>query len=115
MAFTMPPMAFMGSGALIVLVIAQGLIGGLIPTNIFSAAVEVVGDERLGGLAMGVIMVGQNAGMLVRAGHLWRARRIRWRLAVGVRQSGCHVSTRCCGGLASQGKVARTFFDKPEL
>ena len=65
MAFTMPPMAFIGSGALIVLVIAQGLIGGLIPTNIFSAAVEVVGDERLGGLAMGVIMVGQNAGMLV--------------------------------------------------
>jgi len=65
MAIMMPLIAVMGSGALIVLVIAQGLVGGLVPTNIFSAGVEVVEDERLGGLAMGVIMVGQNAGMLV--------------------------------------------------
>ena len=43
----------------------QGLISGLVPTNIFSAGVEVVGDERLGGLAMAVIQVGQNAGTLV--------------------------------------------------
>jgi MFS family permease len=41
------------------------LISNLIPTNIFSAAVEAAGDERLGGLAMGIIQVGQNAGMLV--------------------------------------------------
>ena len=65
MAIMMPLIAVMGSGALIVLVIVQGLVGGLVPTNIFSAGVEAVGDERLGGLAMGVIMVGQNAGMLV--------------------------------------------------
>jgi MFS family permease len=65
MAITLPWIAVIGPGALIVLVIAQGLVGGLVPTNIFSAGVEVVGDERLGGLAMGVIMVGQNAGMLV--------------------------------------------------
>jgi len=65
MAIVMPLIAVMGSGAFIVLVIVQGLVGGLVPTNIFSAGVEVVGDERLGGLAMGVIMVGQNAGMLV--------------------------------------------------
>jgi MFS family permease len=65
MAMVMPLIAVMSSGALIVLVIVQGLVGGLVPTNIFSAGVEMVGDERLGGLAMGVIMVGQNAGMLV--------------------------------------------------
>jgi MFS family permease len=65
MAIVMPLIAMMGSGALIVLVFMQGLVGGLVPTNIFSAGVEVVGNERLGGLAMGVIMVGQNAGMLV--------------------------------------------------
>ena len=65
MAAIMPLIAVMGSSALIVLVITQGLIGGLVPTNIFSAGVEIVGDERLGGLAMGIIMVGQNAGMLV--------------------------------------------------
>ena len=65
MAVVMPLIAVMGTGALIVLIIAQGLFGGLVPTNVFSAGVEVVKDERLGGLAMGVIMVGQNAGMLL--------------------------------------------------
>ena len=38
---------------------------GLIPSNIFAAAVEAAGDERRGGLAMAIIMVGQNAGMLL--------------------------------------------------
>jgi MFS family permease len=51
--------------ALVILFIVQGLAFGLVPTNIFSAGVEVVGDERLGGLAMAVIMVGQNAGFLL--------------------------------------------------
>jgi MFS family permease len=51
--------------ALVVLQVIIGLALGLIPTNVFSAAVEAAGDERLGGLAMAVIMVGQNAGMLV--------------------------------------------------
>jgi len=51
--------------ALVVLQVIIGLALGLIPTNVFSAAVEAAGDERLGGLAMAVIMVGQNAGMLI--------------------------------------------------
>jgi MFS family permease len=57
----------MGSVSLAVLpfwICLQGLFGGLIPTNIFSAGVEAAGDARLGGMAMGVIQVGQNAGML---------------------------------------------------
>ena len=54
------------SGAwLIALVVVNGLVFGAIPTNIFAAAVEAAGDERLGGVAMAVIMVGQNAGMLL--------------------------------------------------
>ena len=52
-------------GALLALFIVQGLALGLVPTNIFSAAVEAVGGERRGGLAMGIIMVGQNAGFLL--------------------------------------------------
>ncbi len=52
-------------GALLILFIAQGLALGLVPTNIFSAGVEAVGGERRGGLAMGIIMVGQNAGFLL--------------------------------------------------
>jgi MFS family permease len=54
------------SGAwLIVLVVVSGLALGIVPTNIFAAAVEAAGDERQGGMAMAVIMVGQNAGMLL--------------------------------------------------
>jgi MFS family permease len=64
-AVIMPLTAVIGRDILIALVVAQGLVVGLVPTNIFSAAVEAAGDERLGGLAMGIIMVGQNAGMLV--------------------------------------------------
>jgi MFS family permease len=52
-------------GALLILFIAQGLALGLVPTNIFSAGVEAAGGERRGGLAMGIIMVGQNAGFLL--------------------------------------------------
>jgi MFS family permease len=63
-ACIMPLTAFINPAFLIVQVILQGFIGGFIPTNIFSSGVEAAGDERLSGLAMGVIMVGQNAGML---------------------------------------------------
>jgi MFS family permease len=52
-------------GVLLILFLVQGLALGLVPTNVFSAGVEAVGDERLGGLAMAVIMVGQNAGFLL--------------------------------------------------
>ena len=52
--------------ALIVLVLVAGLFQGIVPTTIFAAAVEAAGDERQGGAAMAVIMVGQNAGMLLR-------------------------------------------------
>lgn len=51
--------------AFIALLILSGLVLGLAPTAIFSGAIEVVGDERGGGLTMAVIMVGQSAGMLL--------------------------------------------------
>ena len=47
------------------IVVLLGIFTGLVPTNIFSSAVESVGDERQGGLAMAIIMVGQNAGALL--------------------------------------------------
>ena len=60
------PLVLLFTGkALIGLILVQGAVTSLAPPNIFSAAIETAGDERLGGLAMGVIMVGQNAGMLV--------------------------------------------------
>lgn len=61
----LPLAGFVGTTGLVVVLVLSGLTLGLIPTNIFSAAVEAAGDERQGGLAMAVIMVGQNAGMLI--------------------------------------------------
>ena len=42
-----------------------GFITGFAPTGVFSAAAEVVGDERLTGMAMAIVLIGQNVGMLV--------------------------------------------------
>lgn len=50
---------------LIALVALTGLVIGIIPTNIFAGAVEAAGDPEQSGAAMAVIMVGQNAGMLI--------------------------------------------------
>jgi nitrate/nitrite transporter NarK len=50
---------------IIVLVVVQGLVFGLVPTNIFAAAVQAAEDERQSGMAMAMIMVGQNGGMLL--------------------------------------------------
>lgn len=61
----LPLFGFATGGALVLVLIVSGLAVGLIPTTIFSGAVESAGDERLGGMAMAVIMVGQNAGMLL--------------------------------------------------
>jgi MFS family permease len=61
----LPLVGVLSLGWLIVLVVINGLVMGVIPTTIFAAAVERAGDERLGGVAMAVIMVGQNAGMLL--------------------------------------------------
>jgi MFS family permease len=101
-AVTMPLIAFIGPSALFILVIFQGLFGGLVPTNIFSASVEVVGDERLGGMAMGVIMVGQNAGMLLGPMILGAlAESVGWPVAFG------SLAVMCLAG-ALAGWLART-------
>ncbi len=63
--FALPLVTVLGTSTLVMLIVAYGLVTGLVPTNIFTAGVEAAGDERLGGLAMGVLMVGQNAGMLI--------------------------------------------------
>ena len=61
----LPLVGVLSVGWLIVLVAVNGLVIGVVPTNIFAAAVEAAGDERQGDMAMAVIMAGQNAGMLL--------------------------------------------------
>jgi MFS family permease len=63
---TLWPLAFRrAETGFLPLVIVLGFVGGFVPTGVFTAGVEVVGDERLSGMAMAVILVGQNAGILL--------------------------------------------------
>lgn len=55
----------LGEGSFTALMIAIGFISGFVPTAVFAGAVDAVGDERLGGMAMAVVQVGQNAGFLL--------------------------------------------------
>jgi MFS family permease len=60
------PLSFSaGETGFLLLAVLVGFIGGFVPTGVFSGAVEAVGDERLSGMAMAVIQIGQNAGMLL--------------------------------------------------
>ena len=61
----LPLAGFLGVAPLIATLVLQGIAIGLVPTNVFAAAVEATGDARQGGTAMAIIMVGQNAGMLL--------------------------------------------------
>jgi predicted MFS family arabinose efflux permease len=54
-----------GTSAFLFLVIAIGFVGGFVPTGVFAGAVEAAADERLTGMAMAVIQIGQNTGMLL--------------------------------------------------
>jgi MFS family permease len=65
MAFLFPFCSGAGAGFFLLLVITIGLVGGFVPTGVFAGAVEVVAHERLSGMAMAVIQIGQNAGMLL--------------------------------------------------
>jgi MFS family permease len=64
-AIMLPLTGALALAPLVFLLVLMGLAIGLIPTNIFSAAVETAGGERQGGLAMAIIMMGQNAGALL--------------------------------------------------
>jgi len=61
----LPLVGVLDMTGVIVLLVIQGLVLGVIPTNIFASAVEAVGDRRQAGTAMAVIMVGQSTGVLL--------------------------------------------------
>jgi MFS family permease len=58
------PFYLTGTGIIVYMVI-QGLLIGGIPTATFAAAPEVMKDPRLAGIAMAVLMLGQNVGMVI--------------------------------------------------
>ena len=60
------PLASVAGGTLFsVLAMVIAFLAGFPPAGIFSAASEVVRDEKLRGMAMGVIQIGQNVGLLL--------------------------------------------------
>jgi MFS family permease len=82
MAFLLPVNATASENLFLAMAVAIGFLGGFVPTGVFSSAVEIVGDERLAGMAMAVIQVGQNAGMLL--GPLvfgWLVESLGWQVA----------------------------------
>ncbi len=60
-----PAIAFISPDGILPLMVALGLTAGFIPSGVFAAGTETVENERLAGMAMAVILVGQNAGMLL--------------------------------------------------
>jgi MFS family permease len=60
-----PMVSVAGSKLVSLLAMVIAFLGGFPPTGIFSATSEVVRDERLRGMAMGVIQIGQNVGLLL--------------------------------------------------
>jgi MFS family permease len=58
------PFYLTGTGLIMYMLIQGVLIGG-VPTAIFAAAPEVMQDPRLAGIAMAVLMLGQNIGMVI--------------------------------------------------
>jgi nitrate/nitrite transporter NarK len=88
----LPLVGAVSVAGVIVVVILQGLVFGVIPPNIFAAAVEAVSDERQGGTAMAIIMVVGAAGFR-RSG--------RW-----ARLAGRLCQSRHPGGRGSAGWVA---------
>jgi len=65
MAFLFPLSSSASEDLFLVLAAGIGLAAGFIPAGVFSGAVEVVGDERVAGMAMAVVQIGQNSGMLL--------------------------------------------------
>jgi MFS family permease len=65
MAVIFPVNATVSEDLFLSLVAVIGFVGGFIPTTVFSSAADVVGDERLAGMAMAVIQIGQNTGVLL--------------------------------------------------
>ncbi len=64
MSVLWPLTALAREGVFLALVLVLGWISGFVPTGIFASGPELAGDERLSGMAIAILQVGMNAGML---------------------------------------------------
>jgi len=65
MAALWPLTALAGEAAFLALILILGWLSGFVPTGIFASGPELAGDERLSGMAVAILQVGMNAGMLI--------------------------------------------------
>jgi MFS family permease len=73
---------YLSPGMLIPWLILLGLVCSFVPTAVFVTAAELIKDERLGGMTIAVIQLGQNAGMLLGPSILgWLAEMGGWQVA----------------------------------
>jgi predicted MFS family arabinose efflux permease len=62
----LPPLpSITGTAGQLAVIVIVGLIGAFIPTGVFSGVPEVAPDRRLHGMAMAIILIGQNVGMIL--------------------------------------------------
>jgi MFS family permease len=61
----LPLTFYVGEKLLLPLLIGLGLTSGSVPVGVVAATTEIVEDERLSGMAMGLVLVGLNMGMLL--------------------------------------------------
>ena len=64
-AMLFPITYYLDPGKLVPWIVLLGLICSFVPTAVFVAAAELIKDQRLGGMTIAVVQLGQNAGMLL--------------------------------------------------
>jgi len=85
MAVLWPLTVVAGQAVFLALILILGWISGFVPTGIFASGPELAGDERLSGMAVAVLQVGMNAGMLLGPLVLgWLIETAGWATAFGV-------------------------------
>ena len=85
MSVLWPLTALVGEGIFLALILVLGWISGFVPTGIFASGPELAGDERLSGMAVAILQVGMNAGMLLGPLVLgWLIEIAGWSVAFGV-------------------------------
>lgn len=65
MVLLFPLATYLKEEGFIVLVLLLGFSAGFVPPGVFAAAIEVLRDKRQSGLAMAIVQIGQNGGMLL--------------------------------------------------
>ena len=105
MAFLFPLSSGVTENLFLVLAAGIGFAGGFVPTGVFTAGVEVVGDERMAGMAMAVIQIGAEFRDAARSPRSGLGDPVRRRLADRLLDPDAGQYPRSCRGMDREDKV----------